>query len=151
MGLFHSYFLNSQVEIVPAKGIVFNNDSIILNKCSTVNLCKILKIRDTVETNQISISEYDSLGNLISDFFTKSVNFNGFEFQFSGYKANDILLRNIYIDFSKPLYKFRLENQEISSNSISVIKKYKKSIKKEMNPQETTTFSNTSYSGITFY
>ena len=140
----------SQVEIIPGKGLVFNNDSIIVHKCSPKDLCKILNIKDTVEINHISISEYDSKGNFVPDFSIKSIFFAEFEFQFSGYKDDEIRLRNIYINMSKPYHTFIISNTKLADTSIDIVKKYRKSIRKEMDSGETTSLTESSNNGITF-
>lgn len=148
--LFTSTSATSQVEIFPGKGILFNKDSILIFKCSPKDLCKIFNIKDTFDTHQISISEYDSNGNSVDDFFTKSISFNEFEFQFSGYSESKLILKNIYIDLSAQKYKLLLSNYEIDSTSIKATKKFRKSTRKEMNTNSTESFADSSYSGITF-
>jgi len=150
IGVFTSTSATSQVEILPGKGILFNKDSILIFKCSPKVLCEIFNIKDTNEINQISISEYDSKGNSIDDFFIKSILFDEFEFQFSGYSVDKLILKNIYINLSNPKYKLLLSNNEIDSTSIKITKKFRKSIRKEMNTHSTETFADSSYSGITF-
>ncbi len=152
MTLFTATRSNGQVEIIPGKGIVFSNDSIIISKSSPKDLCKIFNIIDTFEIDHASVEDYGADGKLINNglFANKSIIYHEFEFQFNGYKDNEILLRNIYINLSTQKHKLFLSSHEIDSTSIKVARKFRKSTRKEMNPHSTISYSDSSYSGITF-
>ena len=142
----------SQVEIIPGVGLVFNNDSIIIHKCSPKDLTKILSIKDTIEIDHASVEDYGPDGELINNglFAYKSVVFHEFEFQFNGYKDDEILLKNIYINMSKPHYALFLSKTKLADTDIAIVKKYRKSTRKEMNPMDTRILTEWSDSGITF-
>jgi hypothetical protein len=144
--------MTGQVEIIPGKGLVFNNDTIIIHKCTPKDLCKILNIKDTIEIDHASVEDYDFKGELINNglFAIKTITFHEFEFQFSGYKDDEILLKNIYINMSKPYYAIILSKTKLKDTDISVVKKYRKSKRKEMDSRETTLLTEWSNSGITF-
>jgi len=61
IGLFTFGQSISIVKVLPGKGIVFNNDTILLQITTIKDLCKILNIKDTTNSNEFSITLWDGV------------------------------------------------------------------------------------------
>ena len=89
------------VKILPGVGIVYDNDSIILNKTTIRELHQILKIKDTSNPNEISIRMWDgydpeTLEAASGSEYTREIEFKSITFEFADDKdKNNLKLRLI--------------------------------------------------------
>jgi hypothetical protein len=100
-----SYSFSQNIDIVkgiPGKGIVFNNDTIFLNTTSITQLCKILKIKDTIKLDNIPITWWDGFdpktGKEVSgSYYEKDIIYKSIKFEYKdendGYKLDWITLK----------------------------------------------------------
>ncbi len=85
------------VQVLPGKGIVFNNDSILLNKTTVKEVHKVLNIRDNQDPHEITL--YESYG---FDAETgETVYHHG--------NARDIIYKSITFEFRSETYKDNLK------------------------------------------
>jgi hypothetical protein len=97
------------VKIIPGKGIVYNNDSILLYKTTVKGVCRILNMKDNPKPGYFSETLWDGYdpktGELKSGTeFTKEINFKSIIFQFADETdKNNLKLRWISIKDDKSL------------------------------------------------
>jgi len=81
----------SIVKVLPGIGIVFNNDSILLQSTTMKDLCKILNIKDSINTDGLSVTLWDGVdsktGKEVSgSIYEKEIHYESIKF---GYSDND--------------------------------------------------------------
>jgi len=84
------------VKVLPGKGIVYNNDSILLNTTSLSDLYRKLNIEDTSEKNVFPITHWDGYDPETNEFisgedYTKEINYKSITFNFSHENSLDSL------------------------------------------------------------
>ncbi len=84
------------VKILPGKGLVYNNDSIILNKTKIGELHQILKIKDTSNPNEFVMTMWDGFDLETLEFtsgseFTREIKFKSITFEFADETDKDNL------------------------------------------------------------
>ena len=100
------------VKVLPGKGIVFNNDSILLFKTTVKDVCKILKIKDPTKPNEYTISMWDGYSTVTGKDtsgteYTQEIKFKSLLFQFDDDKdRKNLKLKWITTkeDFSLKIY-----------------------------------------------
>ena len=123
----------NQVEIIPGKGIVYNNDSIIIYKSSPIDLCKIINIKDTFEIDYVDCEQYDANGNAMEVHVPyKIITLKELQFNFSGQTEDSLVLKRIFIKTTHPFYSFVLSKTILTDTSFSIIKQYPNSLDYEM-------------------
>jgi hypothetical protein len=124
------------VKVIAGKGIVFNNDSILLFKTSIKKTCKILKIRDNISNNDtIIIREWDgndpeTLEMTGGTEWIKEVRFKNIVFEFSSdsdVKKLELRWIRIGVDKSMKIYTDNgFEMGEINPNILEQFPKVSK-------------------------
>lgn len=76
------------VKILPGNGIVYNNDSILLNKTSIKKLLRILKIKDTSNPNEFIMTMWDgydpeTLESTSGAEYTREIKYKSIIFEFA--------------------------------------------------------------------
>lgn len=133
LGLISCSDKTNQVEIIPGKGIVYNNDSIIIYKYSPIDLCKIFNIKDTFEIEHVDCEQYDANGNAMDVHVPyKIITVKELQFNFSGQTEDSLVLKRIFIHTTHPFYSLFLSKTILTDTSFSVIKQYPNSIDNEM-------------------
>ena len=84
------------VKILPGTGIVYNNDSIILNKTKIGELHRILKIKDSSNPNEFVMTMWDGFDPETLEFtsgveYTREIKFKSITFEFSDETDKDNL------------------------------------------------------------
>ncbi len=103
---------NDFIKVLPGIGIVYNNDSIILNKTTINELNKILKIKDNSQRVEISIKIWDGVDPLTlrpisGTEYIREIEFKSIKFEFANKKDMDNLkLKCIKIRNGKTLKIF---------------------------------------------
>ncbi len=138
-----------QVEIIPGKGILYNNNSIIIYKCSPIDLCKIFNIKDTFEIEHVDCEQYDANGNAMDVHVPyKIITVKELQFNFSGQTEDSLVLKRIFINTTHSFYSLLLSKTNLTDTSFSIIKRYPNSIDNEMTTGGD--ISEITSSGITF-
>jgi hypothetical protein len=133
LGLISCSDKTNQVEIIPGKGIVYNNDSIIIYKCSPIDLCKIFNIKDTFEIDYVDCEQYDANGNAMDVHVPyKIITIKELQFNFSGQTEDSLVLKRIFIKTTHPFYSLLLSKTILTDTSFSIIKQYPNSLDYEM-------------------
>ncbi len=133
LGLFSCTVEESKIEIVPGKGIMFAKDSILLYKSTPADLCKIVNIKDTFEIEHADCEEFDADGNSNDiRIFYKIVKFKFLEFNFSGEKDDNLILKRIFVTPPHKSNELYITKRFLTDTSCSIIKKYPNSIDNEM-------------------
>ncbi|NLB26985.1 MAG: hypothetical protein GX820_09880 [Bacteroidales bacterium] len=84
------------VKILPGTGLVYNNDSIILNKTKIGELHRILKIKDTSNRNEFVMTMWDGFDPETLEFtsgveYTREIKFKSITFEFADETDKDNL------------------------------------------------------------
>jgi hypothetical protein len=84
------------VKILPGLGIVYNSDSILLNKTSIKKLHRILKIKDTSNSNEFIMTMWDgydpeTLESTSGTEYTREIKFKSITFEFADETDKDNL------------------------------------------------------------
>jgi hypothetical protein len=123
----------NQVEIIPGKGIIYNNDSIIIYKCSPTDLCKIINIKDTFEIDHVDCEQYDANGNAMELHVPyKIITLNELQFNFSGETDDKLVLKRIFINTTLKFKSLFISKTLLTDTSFSIIRQYPNSVDNEM-------------------
>lgn len=107
------------VKIIAGKGIVFNNDSILIEKTNIKKTCKILGIKDHSDSNEILLSEWsgfdsETLENTSGTEWIREVKHNSLVFEFASENNTDNLkLRWIKIEMDNSIKSYTETGFEI--------------------------------------
>lgn len=143
------------VKILPGKGIIYNYDSIILNKTTIKELHRILKIKDTSNPNEFIIKMWDgydpeTLKDTSGSEYTREIKFKSISFEFADNTDKDNLkLRSIKVGDYKA-FKIYTDNGLMIGMINPKIKDYYPLISKRDYISENGTIYNLYKYGISF-
>jgi hypothetical protein len=145
IGLFSCSNPKTQIKLMPGHGVIVDKDTLSLDEYSPKDLTTFIRMKDTFDLDGVHWDGYDSLGNEVNGtYFKKDIPFDGMMFTFIGLNEDSLLLKSIYIDLKHSSRQIFLTEKVISDTSVSVIKKYPNSLRKDISVE------NSSEHGITF-
>ena len=93
------------VKVLPGRGIVFNNDSILLGNNSIKSVCRIFNVKDSPDKFQMTLWDgEDETSELSGIYFSKEINYKSITFEFSDkVDRNNLKLTSIKLKADKSL------------------------------------------------
>jgi hypothetical protein len=144
------------VKVIAGKGIVFNNDSILLFKTSIKKTCKILKIRDNISNNDtIIIREWDGYDPETLEMtggteWIKEVRFKNIVFEFSSDSdVKKLELRWIRIGVDKSMKIYTDNGFEMGEINPNILEQFPKLSKYDFVSDDLKTYNLNTY-GVSF-
>ncbi|MES2516045.1 MAG: hypothetical protein V4580_17960 [Bacteroidota bacterium] len=143
-GLFSFSGHKNRIEIIPGFGIVINRDTIIINKHSSKDILKVIKIKDTFKPVYVHWDGYDKTGMVYGDYIKKTILFKEIEFEFEGTTEDSLFLKIIFIQTIPSKNSLLLSKNIFTDTSTSVINRFPNSVRSNLSDENASKF------GITF-
>lgn len=143
------------IKVIAGKGIVFNNDSILLFKTSIKKTCEILKIKDISNNGHLIISEWDgydpeTLEMTSGTDWIKEVRFKNIVFRFSSdTDPNNLKLRKIRIGEYKSMKIYTDNGFEMGEINPNISEQFPKVSKHDFVSDDLKTYNLYTY-GVSF-
>jgi hypothetical protein len=109
------------IKVIPRFGIIFNNDSILFDKTTIQEVCKIFKIKYSSEIGEVEITSWDGFNEDSTEARSGSncsriIRYKTLEFGYDcGYETSDPRLQGIIIKDDKSLKVYTVEGLEMGS------------------------------------